>query len=411
MDAMRDPDELLAWKLSIVFPHLNERQRRITAAAEARSIGRGGIARVSEATGMSRSTVQKAVAELDQGFELSPRVREPGGGRNSIRQAYPGVAKDLDGLVDPATRGDPESPLRWTSKSTGQLAETLVARGYEITDDTVGKLLRELGYSLQANVKTREGSSHPDRDVQFNYINEQVKTHMGKRQPVISVDTKKKELIGDFKNAGREWEPQGAPTEVNIYDFIDKGKGKAIPYGVYDVGANTGWVSVGRDHDTAMFAVETIRRWWRQVGEHTYPKAKKVLICADGGGSNGYRVRLWKLELARFAAETELEVTVTHLPPGTSKWNKIEHRMFSHISMNWRGRPLTSHEVVVNLIGSTKTRGGLKIHAALDTNDYPKDIKVSDEEMAALPLRKHEFHGEWNYTINPLANSGLGKVK
>jgi len=363
-------------------------------------MGRGGIARVAEATGMSRSTVQKAVGELDEGLEVSDRVRRPGGGRRSIRQTNPRLVKDLEALVEPATRGDPESPLRWTSKSTRQLAAALAEKGHDISHSTVADILHELGYNLQANVKSRELSSHPDRDAQFRYLTDQVQEHMARKQPVISVDTKKKELVGDYKNAGREWEKKGQPVKVNIYDFVDPERGKAIPYGVYDVASNAGWVSVGTDHDTASFAVETIRRWWLEVGRRAYPKAKKLLISADGGGSNGYRTRLWKVELARLAAETGLSITVCHLPPGTSKWNKIEHRMFSHISMNWRGRPLTSHEVVVELIGATTTRTGLKVRAQLDTNKYPTDIKVTDEEIAAVPLRKHDFHGEWNYTIH-----------
>ena len=302
-------------------------------------------------------------------------------------------------MVEPATRGDPESPLRWTSKSTRQLAAALAEKGHDISHSTVADILHELGYNLQANVKSRELSSHPDRDAQFRYLTDQVQEHMARKQPVISVDTKKKELVGDYKNAGREWEKKGQPVKVNIYDFVDPERGKAIPYGVYDVASNAGWVSVGTDHDTASFAVETIRRWWLEVGRRAYPKAKKLLISADGGGSNGYRTRLWKIELSRLAAETDLSITVCHLPPGTSKWNKIEHRLFSHISMNWRGRPLTSHEVVVELIGATTTRAGLKVRAQLDTNKYPTDIKVTDEEIAAVPLRKHDFHGEWNYTI------------
>src|SRR5680860_1466657 len=375
-------DEALSSLFVTVFPHLNERQHRILAAAQARALGWGGIAAVAEASGMSRSTVQKAVRELDEGLEFSERVRGPGGGRKSMMKSNKRLVKDLESLVDPATRGDPESPLRWTSKSTYQL-----------------------GYSLQANLKTREGQSHPDRDAQFGHLTGQVMAFVARKQPVISVDTKKKELVGDYKNAGREWERKGQPAKVSMYDFIDPTKGKAIPYGVYDVAANVGWVSVGVDHDTAAFAVETIRRWWRQVGSRAYPKAKKLLVCADGGGSNGYRTRLWKVELARLSAETGLSVTVCHFPPGTSKWNKIEHRMFSHISLNWRGRPLTSHEVVVDLIGATTTRTGLKIRAELDTNEYPTHIKVNDEELAAVPLKRHRFHGDWNYTINPPTKS------
>jgi len=386
-------------KFAQVFPHLDERQRRIMAAVEARSLGRGGITRVAEATGMSRSTVTGAVKELEAGLVVTDRVRRPGGGAKSITEKYPTLEGALKALVDPETRGDPESALLYTLKSTRQLAAELQAQGYEVSHEMVAQLLRRLRYSLQANAKTREGSSHVDRDAQFRYINDQVAAYSASGDPVISVDAKKKELVGNFKNPGREWQPVGEPEEVSVYDFPDKAVGKAIPYGVYDVGANEGWVSVGGDHDTAAFAVETIRRWYRCVGQPTYPGASRLLICADGGGSNASRSRLWKTELAGLVPETGLEITVCHLPPGTSKWNKIEHRLFSHISMNWRGRPLVSHEVAVELIGATTTRTGLKVRAERDLGLYPTKIKVSDEDLAAVPLHKHAFHGEWNYTI------------
>ena len=386
-------------KFALVFPHLDERQRRIMAAVEARSLGRGGITRVAEATGMSRSTVTGAVKELEAGLPVTDRVRRPGGGAKSITEKYPTLEGALKTLVDPETRGDPESALLYTLKSTRQLAAELQAQGYEVSHEMVAQLLRRLRYSLQANAKTKEGSSHVDRDAQFRYINDQVAAFSANGDPVISVDAKKKELVGNYKNPGREWQPVGEPEEVNVYDFPGKAVGKAIPYGVYDVQANEGWVSVGGDHDTAAFAVETVRRWYRSVGKPTYPGASRLLICADGGGSNASRSRLWKTELAGLVAETGLEITVCHLPPGTSKWNKIEHRLFSHISMNWRGRPLVSHEVAVELIGATTTRTGLKVRAERDLGLYPTKIKVSDEDLAAVPLRKHEFHGEWNYTI------------
>jgi len=394
-------EEALSAKLAVVFPHLDERQQRILAGAEARAIGRGGIAAVARATGMSRATLHRAVAQVDQGVEISDRVRRPGGGRKRLSVTDRSLLGDLEALVDPEARGDPSSPLRWTAKSTRQLADALAERGHQVSQHTVGELLHQLGYSLQANFKTQGGPPHPDRDAQFRYLNEQVITRLDRGEPVVSVDTKKKELIGNYKNAGQEWERAGEPTEVKVYDFIDPGVPKAIPYGIYDVGRNTGWVSVGSDHDTAEFAVATLRRWWASVGRLAYPGASRLLICADSGGSNGYRVRLWKKELARFAHDTALQITVCHFPPGTSKWNKIEHRLFSYISMNWRGRPLTSHQVVVDLIGSTTNRKGLTVHAELDAGPYPAKIKVTDEELATVPLIKHPFHGEWNYTIDP----------
>jgi Rhodopirellula transposase DDE domain len=392
----------LAEKYESIAALLDERQRRRWLGVEARALGRGGVSAVARATGASRTTVTAAVAELAGGGEDSAagRVRRTGAGRPPMRERDPGVVAALERLVDPATRGDPESPLRWTSKSTRTLADELQAQGYSVSSRTVAKLLCESGYSLQATRKTREGGNHPDRDAQFGYLTGQLNAHLGGGNPVVSVDTKKKELVGRYKNAGREWQPTGKPEQVDVYDFIGEA-GKAIPYGVYDVAANAAWVSVGRDHDTAAFAVATLRRWWQAMGRPLYPRARRLLVCADGGGSNGYRVRLWKVELAAFAAETALEVTVCHLPPGTSKWNKIEHRLFSHISMNRRGRPLETHETVVQLIAATTTRTGLAVQAELDDHNYPKGTKISNKQMASLPLTRHDFHGEWNYTLQP----------
>ena len=392
----------LAEKYESIAPLLDERQRRRWLGVEARALGRGGVSAVARATGASRTTITAGVAELAGGGDDSAlgRVRRAGAGRPPVSEREPGVGAALERLVDPATRGDPESPLRWTSKSTRALAEELRAQGHSVAPRTVAKLLHESGYSLQATRKTREGRDHPDRDAQFRYLTGQVNAHLGSGDPVVSVDTKKKELVGRYKNGGREWQPKGEPEQVEVYDFIGEA-GKAIPYGVYDVAANAAWVSVGRDHDTAAFAVATLHRWWQAMGRPLYPHARRLLICADGGGSNGYRVRLWKVELAAFAAQTALTITVCHLPPGTSKWNKIEHRLFSHISMNWRGRPLESHETVVQLIAATSTRAGLAVQAELDDRAYPKGTKISDEQMAALPLTRHHFHGEWNYTLKP----------
>jgi hypothetical protein len=394
--------EQLAEKYAVMAPVLDERQRRRWMGAEARALGRGGVSAVARATGASRSTVTAAVKELDDPGSGVPagRVRRPGAGRPSVVESDAGLAAALEALVDPATRGDPESPLRWTSKSTQILAGELRGEGHRVGPRTVAKLLSGAGYSLQATRKTREGGTHPDRDAQFRYLSEQVNAHLADGQPVVSVDTKKKELVGRYKNGGREWQPKGDPEQVDVYDFLGE-QGKAIPYGVYDVAANAAWVSVGRDHDTATFAVSTLRRWWQAMGRPLYPEARRLLISADGGGSNGSRVRLWKVELAAFAAESGLQITVCHLPPGTSKWNKIEHRLFSHISMNWRGRPLESHETIVALIAATTTRTGLSVHAELDDGDYPKGVKISDQQMAALPLERHDFHGNWNYTLRP----------
>lgn len=388
-------------RIDTLFAHLNERQRRLAAAAEARALGRGGVSQVARATGMSRATIHRGLADLeDSDFSLQ-RCRRAGGGRKKIRDTDPLLLKHLQELVDPATRGDPMSPLRWSCKSTRQLAAALKRKKHAVSHTVVSEMLRELGYSLQANSKTLEGKEHPDRDAQFRYINRQVKRHRKQGLPVISVDTKKKELVGPYRNGGKELQPKGRPEKVKVYDYIDPKRGKAIPYGVYDVANNLGWVNVGCDHDTAAFAVASIRRWWRAMGQRLYPKAAKLLVCADGGGSNGYRTKLWKVELQEFADEEGLEVTVCHLPPGTSKWNKIEHRLFSHISMNWRGKPLVSHEVVVNLIAGTKTQKGLKVKAKLDKRRYPAKVKVSDEQLKRVNLMKHKFHGEWNYTINP----------
>ncbi|MFJ3955985.1 ISAzo13 family transposase [Streptomyces libani] len=401
---MRIPDETrdqLAVKFAVLFPHLDERQRRLLMAAEARSLGHGGIRAVGRAAGVSETTIRRGMFDLEAGESLVGRVRRPGGGRKRAADLDPGLRIALLSLVEPDERGDPMSPLRWTTKSTRMLAAELTRQGHRVGADTVAGLLRQEGFRLQANAKTLEGSQHADRDTQFRYLNEQARGHRDAGQPVISVDTKKKELVGDFRNPGRSWRPTGDPVLVRVHDFADPQLGKAIPYGIYDLAANTGWVNVGTDHDTAAFAVESIRRWWHDQGRATYPQASRLLITADAGGSNGYRTRAWKLHLARLAAETGLAITVCHLPPGTSKWNKIEHRLFSHITMNWRGRPLTSHEVILESIAATTTRAGLRVKAQLDTNTYPTGIGVGDAEMAALPLTRHNFHGDWNYAVHP----------
>jgi hypothetical protein len=397
-----DLDEVLAATFSLVAPHLTERQRRLLFGAAARALGYGGVSRVARLAAASRPTVRRGAAELDQPADPRGRIRQHEGPRR-LRERDPDLLVALDRLVEPDTRGDPESPLRWTCKSTWELAQALTAQGHPVSDDTVGRLLKQQGYRLQRIVKTLEGARHPDRDAQFRYLNEQAREHLAAGQPVVSMDTKKKELVGRFANGGREWEPTGEPEEVNVHDFPDPKVGKAIPYGVYDVGANHGWVGVGTDHDTAAFAVQTLRRWWQPVGCASYRQADRLLICADAGGSNGDRVRAWKTELARLAAETGLQITVCHLPPGTSKWNRIGHRLFSAISMNWRGRPLESHQVIVELIGATTTHTGLRVRAELDRGRYPLGVKVGDEELAAVPLVRHEFHGEWNYTVRPAA--------
>ena len=397
-------DSAIRLRFKSLDPVLDERGRRRFAAAEALAAGYGGILAVSRATGIARSTIQRGLAELsdEAGLAVSPeRVRRAGGGRKSLSAMDTTLLNDLQSLVDPVTRGDPMAPLLWSAKSLRRLAAELQALGHRIGHNVVAKLLREQGYSLQANRKTLEGASHPDRDAQFNYINEQVKAALADDQPAISVDTKKKELVGDFKNNGREDRPKGDPEKVRVHDFKIPELGRAAPYGVYDIADNTGWVSVGIDHDTASFAVNAIRRWWQTMGHERYPKANRLTISADGGGSNGSRVRLWKIELQALADELGIEVTVCHLPPGTSKWNKIEHRLFSFITQNWRGKPLVSYQTIVQLIAATTTKAGLTVNSELDTNSYPKGIKVADAQMDAINLHRHEFHGEWNYTIKP----------
>jgi len=389
---------LLGWAL-------DERLRRLFAAAEAKELGRGGVTAVAAATGVSRRAIHVGLKELaaqSQAPQERPhRVRRPGAGRKRLTELDPTLLADLERLIDPLTRGDPQSALRWTCKSLRSLSEELRAQGHRVSHTVVGELLHGMGYSLQANVKTLEGSGHPDRNAQFEHIYREVERRLGEGQPVISVDTKKKELIGPYKNSGRTWRAKGLPEEVKVHDFIDPELGRVNPYGVYDLAANEGWVCVGTDNDTAAFAVQTIRRWWEALGRPTYGGARELLITADGGGSNGRRVRLWKTELQRLADETGLAIRVCHFPPGTSKWNKIEHRLFSFISMNWRGQPLISHEVMINLIASTRTRSGLQVHAELDTASYPKGLKVTDAELAAVNLTRDSFHGEWNYTIRP----------
>lgn len=389
-------------KYAQLVPYLSERQRRLVAAADAQLLGRGGISRVSAASGLSRTTIHRGLQELHGELIPDERVRKAGGGRKQIKQQQLGVLKELEQLVAPTTRGDPMSPLRWTCKSTSKLAAELCRKGYSISARTVARLLqKDLNYSLQANRKTKEGESHPDRNAQFEYMAEQTQAFQQRGQPVISVDTKKKELVGEFKNGGREWQPKRSPEAVQTHDFPDKELGKGVPYGVYDIGGNRGWVSVGLDHDTAEFATATISRWWRRMGSHTYPEARELLILADSGGSNSSRTRLWKVALQRLADHTSLRLSICHFPPGTSKWNKIEHRMFCHITANWRGKPLTSHEVIVNLIGNTSTKTGLTIQAELDTGSYPTGIQVSDDDLAQVCIEKAEFHGEWNYRISP----------
>jgi len=386
----------------MLAPELNERTLRLFAAAEAKYLGRGGISLVARAIEVSRDRISRGLQDLETEKKLEPdRIRRPGGGRKKQVKENPALRKDLEQLISPYTRGDPEPPLRWTCKSVRKLAGELNRKGHQVSHSSVASLLRDMNYSLQANRKTMEGKQHPDRDAQFNYINQKTQGPQRRGQPVISVDTKKKELVGSFKNAGREWRPQGDPEKVRVHDFIDKELGKVAPYGVYDLTWNNGWVSVGIDHDTAAFAVATIRQWWRKMGRPAYSKASHLLITADSGGSNGARNRLWKVELQKMANQTGLTITVCHFPPGTSKWNKIEHRMFSFITKNWRGKPLADRAAIVNLIGSTKTEEGLKIRCELDTNDYPKGIKVSDAQMEKVKLKKHEFHGDWNYTIYP----------
>jgi hypothetical protein len=396
--------DIIKQKFDTLSPFMDERMRRLWAATEAHALGHGGITAVSVATGISRTTIAHGLQEQQAmlpGAVPSQRIRRAGGGRKAVVVQDTALLRALESLVDPVTRGDPRSPLRWTCKSTRRLATELQAMGHQVRARTVARLLRDLRYSLQAPRKTQEGASHPDRNAQFAFINDRTQEFQAQGQPVVSVDAKKKELVGDFKNGGQEWQPVGEPERVRGYDFEDKQLGKVIPYGVYDVTTNAGWVSVGIDHDTAEFAGATIRRWWQQMGATTYPQATALLIIADGGGSNGVRTRLWKMALQRLADETGLRLEMCHLPPGTSKWNKIEHHMFAYITQNWRGRPLVSHEVIVNLIGHTTTQTGLYIQAALDTNRYETGKKVPDAALAAVHIARNAFHGEWNYTIVP----------
>ena len=410
MGTMVATGEMLAAKFGAIFPHLDERQRRLLMGAEARALGHGGIRLVARAAGVREATVSAGVYELEAGEAPLGRVRRPGGGRKRAAELDPGLRPALLALVEPDERGDPVSPLRWTAKSTRVLAAELTAQGRKVSADTVADLLRAEGFSLQGNAKTIEGAQHPDRDAQFRHISEQARACQDTGDPVISVDTKKKELVGQFKNAGREWRPKGQPVATRTHDFPEDSVGKAVPYGVYDITGNAGWVSVGTDHDTAAFAVESIRRWWKAAGGGDYPLARRLLITADAGGSNGYRTRAWKAELAALAGETGLEITVCHFPPGTSKWNKVEHRLFSHITMNWRGRPLASHEVIVQTIAATTTRAGLRVHAELDTSAYDTGVKISDRQMDALPLTRHGWHGDWNYTLRPEAYEHVSTV-
>jgi transposase len=383
-------------------PRLDERARRLLAAAESQAIGPGGISAVSRATGVSRRVIRHGMAELQEPAALSPgRIRRAGGGRKKAVERDPTFKTDLEKLLESTTRGDPEAPLRWTCKSLRKLTAELQRLHHRVSHQVVADLLHDLGYSLQANRKTKEGANHPDRNAQFEHLNAKVKWCLSRQEPVISVDTKKKELVGDFKNGGRELRPKGEPEKVRVHDFIDPELGRATPYGIYDIGRNSGWVSVGVDHDTAEFAVETIRRWWRSMGQPTYPRAKRLLITADSGGSNGSRLRLWKWELQQFADETGLRIAVCHFPPGTSKWNKIEHRLFSFITQNWRGKPLISLQAIVSLIAATTTATGLRVHSELDTAAYESGIKVSDQAIAQVKLRRDKFHGDWNYEIQP----------
>jgi hypothetical protein len=395
--------DALARKFEALAGVLDERTRRLVAAAEASAIGFGGVTTVARASGLSRGTVIRGMAELKTAPKpaRTQRIRRQGAGRKRTIDQDASLRSDLEALVEPVTRGDPESPLRWTCKSVRQLAAELRRLGHQTSHRMVAELLHEMDYSLQANRKTLEGSFHPERDAQFHHINDKIRAFQADRQPVISVDTKKKELVGDFRNNGRELRPKGDPEKVRVHDFMIPELGRAAPYGVYDVTRNAGWVSVGVDHDTAAFAAQSIRRWWQSMGAEAYPKARRLLITADSGGSNGARVRLWKLELQRLADETGLEISICHLPPGTSKWNKIEHRLFSFISQNWRGKPLVSHEVIVNLIAATTTKSGLRVRAEVDPGIYPRGVKVSDQEAASICIQRDKFHGEWNYTILP----------
>jgi hypothetical protein len=401
MGGMEETGQVLAAKFAVIFPHLDERQRRLLMGAEARALGRGGIRLVARAAGVREGTVSLGAGELDSGSEPLGRVRRPGGGRKRAADLDPGLVPALLALVEPDERGDPMTPLRWTVKSTRTLAAELSAQGHKVSAGTVAGLLRAEGFSLQANAKTVEGKQHPDRDAQFRYISEQASAFQGSGDPVISVDAKKKELVGEFGNAGRQWRPKGQPTATLVHDFPGDGAGKAVPYGIYGIAANAGRVNVGTDHDTAAFAAESVRRWRNAAGRRNYPQARRLLITAGAGGSNSCRTRVWKAEVAALAVETGLEITVCHFPPGTSKWNKIEHRLFSHITMNWRGRPLTGHEVVVNTIAATTTGTGLRVHAELDPGTCDTGLQVSGAQMDALPLDRHDWHGDWNYTLHP----------
>ena len=399
-------------RFRLIAAHLDERMRRLVAAAEAAALGFGGVSIVARASGVSRRAIRIGATVLRKRPRVvgaAGRVRRPGGGRKKTVQQDRTLLRDLEALIEPVTRGDPESPLRWTAKSVRRLAAELQRQGHRSSYRMVAEMLHELGYSLQANAKTIEGARHPDRNAQFEYINEKVGKFLAQREPVISVDTKKKELVGEFKNVGRELRPQGQPENVRVHDFVIPELGRAIPYGVYDLGSNTGWVSVGIDHDTAEFAVETIRRWWRWMGRNYYPRARRLLITADAGGSNGSRLRLWKTEIQNLADELKIPISICHFPPGTSKWNKIEHRLFSFISQNWRGKPLISHAVIVKLIAATRTKTGLKVRAKLDTNSYPEGIKVSQAKLDNVRIRPDSFHGNWNYTILP-HTSALSKA-
>jgi hypothetical protein len=386
-------------------PVLDEQSRRRFVALEAQALGRGGVSLMAQITGLSRRTIYHGLSDIGSRLSVEPgRVRKVGGGRKKKVLEDPTLLIDLKNLVEPSTRGDPMHPLLWTCRSLRNLVGELANLGHEVCPTVVGNLLRDMGYSLQSNSKTREGDQHIDRDAQFQYINAQAKTFLAANEPVISVDTEKKELVGNFKNGGREWRPKSSPEAVKVHDFIDPKLRRAVPYGVYDIGNNVGWVSVGTDHDTACFAVNAIRRWWRTMGRKRHPKAKRLMITADAGGSNGYRVRLWKAELQILANELKIPVTVCHMPPGTSKWNKIEHRLFSFITINWRGKPLRSYRTIVQLIAATTTDAGLQVRAELDENKYAKGVKVSDSQFAAVNLSRHSFHGDWNYTISPVRN-------
>jgi transposase len=394
-------ESALAGFFGAMLPHLDERQRRLMVGSAAVMLGHGGRTKVAKLSGVSRPTVSKGADEIEAGAEVTDRLRSVGAGAKPAVETQPGLLEALDALVDPETRGSPMSLLRWTSKSTYELARELVAQGYQVSAELVRRLLHQMGYSLQAPAKEKEGTTHPDRNAQFEYLNSLTARRVEAGEPVISVDTKKKELVGDFHNGGREWQPKGEPERVRVHDFIDRDLGRAIPYGIYDIGNDEGWVSVGNTADTAEFAVNSIRTWWNQMGRERFPDATRLLITADAGGSNGYRIRAWKHRLAALATDTGLEITVCHYPPGTSKWNKIEHRMFSFITMNWRGRPLTSLRTIVELIAATTTQTGLTIRADHDPTEYLKGVKISDAELAAVPLTRHDWHGDWNYTINP----------